>query len=56
MQNDLIDVYQLWVHPVVLGEGKRLFREGGPGRTLKLTDSRTTSLGLVIKTYRTMRT
>jgi dihydrofolate reductase len=56
MQNDLIDVYQLWVHPVVLGEGKRLFREGGPGRTLTLTDSRTTSLGLVIKTYRTMRT
>jgi dihydrofolate reductase len=56
MQNDLIDVYQLWVHPVVLGEGKRLFREGGPGRTLKLSDSRTTSLGLVIKTYRTMRT
>jgi dihydrofolate reductase len=55
MRNDLIDVYQLWVHPVVLGQGKRLFRDGGPPKTLKLTDSRTTALGLVIKTYRTMR-
>jgi dihydrofolate reductase len=56
MRHGLIDIYQLWVHPVVLGEGKRLFRDGGPSRTLKLTDTRTTSLGLVIKTYRATRT
>lgn len=56
MEHDLIDVYQLWVHPVVLGLGKRLFRDGGPSTTLMLIDSRTTSLGIVIQTYRTTRT
>ena len=56
MNLDLIDVFQLWIHPVVLGQGKRLFRDGAPNRTLKLIDSRTTSLGVVIQTYRTMRT
>jgi dihydrofolate reductase len=56
MDLDLIDVFQLWIHPVVLGQGKRLFRDGAPNRTLKLIDSRTTSLGVVILTYRTMRT
>jgi dihydrofolate reductase len=55
MQHDLVDVYQLWVHPVLLGSGKRLFREGSGSRQLELVDSRTTSLGLVIQTYRTMR-
>jgi dihydrofolate reductase len=56
MDLDLVDVVQLWIHPVVLGQGKRLFRDGGPNRTMKLIDSRTTSLGVVIQTYRTMRT
>jgi len=56
MDLDMVDVVQLWIHPVVLGQGKRLFRDGGPDRTMKLIDSRTTSLGVVIQTYRTLRT
>ena len=56
MDLDMVDVVQLWIHPVVLGQGKRLFRDGGPNRTMKLIDSRTTSLGVVIQTYRTLRT
>jgi dihydrofolate reductase len=51
MQHDLVDEYRLWLHPVVLGSGKRLFREGGPKTTLRLVDTKTTSSGLVILTY-----
>jgi len=51
VQHDLVDEYRLWLHPVVLGSGKRLFREGGPTTTLRLVDTKTTSSGLVILTY-----
>jgi dihydrofolate reductase len=51
LQHNLVDEYQLWVHPIVLGSGKRLFREGSPTTTLKLVDSKTTSSGLVILNY-----
>jgi dihydrofolate reductase len=52
LAHDLVDEYQLWVHPVVLGNGKRLFRDGGPATTLELVDSTTTGGGLVILSYR----
>jgi dihydrofolate reductase len=51
MEHGLVDVYQLWLHPVVLGNGKRLFRDGGPRTPLRLVDTRATGLGLVILTY-----
>ncbi len=51
MQHDLVDEYRLWLHPIVLGSGKRLFREGGPTTTLRLVDTKMTSSGLVILTY-----
>jgi dihydrofolate reductase len=51
IQHDLVDEYQLWLHPVVLGSGKRFFRDGGLAKNLKLVDSRTTASGLVILTY-----
>jgi len=51
--HDLVDEYQLWLHPVVLGCGKRLFSVGDGGRAdLRLMDSTTTGSGLVILTYR----
>jgi len=49
--HQLVDEYQLWLHPVVLGSGKKLFREGGPAIQMKLLESRTSSGGLVILTY-----
>ncbi len=50
-EHRLIDEYQLWLHPVVLGRGKRLFKDSGPIANLNLVDARTTATGLVILTY-----
>jgi dihydrofolate reductase len=50
-ETDLVDEYRLWLHPVVLGGGKRLFRDGGPPASFRLADSTTTSGGLVLLTY-----
>jgi dihydrofolate reductase len=51
MANNLIDEYRLWIYPVVLRSGKRLFQEGGVPASLKLTGTRTTSTGVVVHTY-----
>jgi len=51
MAGDLIDEYMLLIHPLVLGSGRRLFRDGGTPATLRLTDSVTTTTGVVIATY-----
>ena len=49
--HDLIDEYQLMVHPVVLGSGKRLFRDGSDTPALRLVDTKTFSSGVVALTY-----
>jgi dihydrofolate reductase len=49
-ENDLVDEYALMIHPIVLGSGKKLFRDV-PRKPLKLADSVTTSTGVVMTTY-----
>jgi dihydrofolate reductase len=56
MQRNLIDAYQLWVHPVVLGSGKRLFADGVAPTSLQLVDTKTTSTGVIALTYQTAAT
>lgn len=51
MQQDLVDSYILLIHPLVLGSGRRLFRDGSPFGKLRLVDSVTTTTGVVIATY-----
>ena len=51
MQHQLIDQYVLLIHPLVLGTGQRLFREGNAYSTLRLVDTKTTPKGVVIATY-----
>jgi len=51
MQHNLIDVYVLSIHPLVLGSGHRLFPDGSPFTALRLVDSKTTTTGVVIATY-----
>jgi dihydrofolate reductase len=52
MRRDLIDEYVLLIHPLVLGTGRRLFEDGGPPATLELVDSKPTTTGVIIATYR----
>jgi dihydrofolate reductase len=51
MEQDLVDVYALMIHPLVVGGGKRLFRDGNPGTSLRLVESTTTSTGVLIVSY-----
>ena len=51
MQHNLIDEYRLMVHPIVLGIGKRLFREGTDALKLQLVDTKTFSSGVVVLAY-----
>ena len=48
----LVDEYRVWVYPVVLGKGKRLFEEGGQPFGLSLMETRSTSTGILMNTYR----
>jgi dihydrofolate reductase len=51
MQHGLVDEYRLMIHPVVVGGGKRLFRDGGKLMALRLVDSKITTTGVVIASY-----
>ena len=51
MEHDLIDEYRIWVHPVVLGSGKRLFKDESETKVLRLVDTTTFSSGVVILSY-----
>ena len=47
----LVDEYRLWVYPLVLGQGKRLFEVGLPMTKLRLTASQSTPGGIVLNSY-----
>jgi dihydrofolate reductase len=47
----LIDRYVLLIHPLVLGQGRRLFDDSGPGSDFELVDSLVTPKGVIITTY-----
>jgi dihydrofolate reductase len=47
----LIDGYRLMIFPVTLGDGEQLRRDGARV-DLRLTDTKTTSAGVVVATYK----
>lgn len=44
-------IYRLYVHPVVLGDGKRLFGDETAKRVMRLLEARTFSSGVVALSY-----
>ncbi|MGH8914147.1 MAG: dihydrofolate reductase family protein [Acidimicrobiia bacterium] len=53
MGANLVDVYRLWVFPVIIGSGKRLFADGTIPSALELVDSKLSTTGVVMGTYET---
>jgi len=51
----LIDEYVLMIHPLVLGEGRRLFPAGFPDTKLTLTSATPSTTGVIIATYQPER-
>ena len=47
----LIDEYNVWTFPAVLGRGKRLFSEAAKPSSLRLVRSQVSSTGVVMTTY-----
>ena len=50
-EHDLVDEFRVMIDPVVLGGGKRIFRDDGALRPLRLVDSQVTTTGAILATY-----
>jgi dihydrofolate reductase len=51
-EHGLVDEYMLMIHPIVVGGGKRLFRDDGGRHAFELADSQVTTTGVIMATYR----
>ena len=55
IEHDLVDELRLFVYPVVLGAGERLFGETSDKKPLRLVDTKTVGDGLAFLTYEFVR-
>jgi dihydrofolate reductase len=51
IKHDLVDELKLMIDPVVLGGGKRIFRDDGSLRQMRLVDGEVTGAGAILATY-----
>ena len=52
LDHGLLDELRLFVHPIVVGSGRRLFEDEAESRPLELVDSKTFKTGVLYLTYR----
>ena len=52
LERELVDELNLRIYPVIVGHGLRLFPERGQTHNLELVESRSTSKGVMLQTYR----
>lgn len=52
LKNDLVDELKIKIHPLTLGKGKKLFREGSIPAAFTLTSSIVTPRGVIIANYK----
>lgn len=52
LANDLVDAINLFVAPVIIGQGTRLFPETGQDTALELAESKVMSNGVIVQVYR----
>jgi dihydrofolate reductase len=50
-EHDLVDELRLMIDPLLLGGGKRIFRDDGLLRQLRLVDGQVTGTGAILATY-----
>jgi dihydrofolate reductase len=55
IEHDLVDELRLFVFPVVLGAGERLFGETSDKKAMRLVDNRIVGDGLAFLTYELVR-
>jgi dihydrofolate reductase len=55
IEHDLVDELRLFVYPVVLGAGERLFGQTSDKKPMRLVDAKTIGDGLVFLTYTLVR-
>jgi dihydrofolate reductase len=55
IEHDLVDELRLFVFPVVLGAGERLFGETSDKKPMRLVDTKTVGHGLAFLTYEVVR-
>jgi dihydrofolate reductase len=51
IEHDLVDEFHLMIDPLIVGGGKRIFRDDGALRPLRLLDSKATTTGAILATY-----
>jgi dihydrofolate reductase len=51
MKEQLIDQMHLWIYPITIGTGKKLFAEGTQAENFKLVDSKISTTGVILATY-----